>query len=181
MARGPAEATRARILDAATTRFAGRGFSGASVRDIAGDAGVDPALVIRHFGTKEQLFLEAVRVRIGTDPLRDVPLEDLGRQFVAFLLDAEDGVRAAWLALVRGSAEPAIGHRLRTVHDELFVEPLRDRLEGPGADERARLAAALVGGLLYSMWVVGDEALLLADRADVVDRYGALLQRLVTP
>ena len=54
-------------------------------------------------------------------------------------------------------------------------------MSGPDADLRARLAAALVGGLLYSMWVVGDDELVAADHADVVRRYGALLQELLTP
>lgn len=45
---------RARILDAAVLRFAQAGF-GASVRSIAADAGVSAALVIHHFGSKEQL------------------------------------------------------------------------------------------------------------------------------
>ncbi|MCC5698111.1 hypothetical protein LH612_33770 [Klebsiella pneumoniae] len=45
---------------------------------------------------------------------------------------------------------------------------------------RARLAGTLVGGLLYGLWAVGDERL-AADREELVDRYGALLQQLLTP
>ncbi|GGR45896.1 AcrR family transcriptional regulator [Nocardioides luteus] len=51
------ETTRDRILSAAVLRFAREGF-GASVRSIAGDAGVSPALVIHHFGTKDELHAE---------------------------------------------------------------------------------------------------------------------------
>lgn len=46
---------RARIRDAAITRFAADGVSGTSVRAIAADAGVSPALVIHHFGSKDAL------------------------------------------------------------------------------------------------------------------------------
>jgi AcrR family transcriptional regulator len=46
--------TRERIRDAAVIRFARSGF-GASVRTIAADAGVSPALVIHHFGSKDKL------------------------------------------------------------------------------------------------------------------------------
>lgn len=45
---------RARIRDAAVRRFAAEGF-GASVRAIAGDAGVSPGLVLHHFGSKDAL------------------------------------------------------------------------------------------------------------------------------
>ncbi|WP_418275236.1 TetR family transcriptional regulator [Isoptericola jiangsuensis] len=46
--------TRERIRDAAVLRFARSGFS-ASVRAVAADAGVSPALVIHHFGSKDAL------------------------------------------------------------------------------------------------------------------------------
>ena len=173
--------TRDRIRAAAETLFRERGYADASVRDIALSAEADPALVIRHFGSKELLFLESMRVPLQGDPLLDVPLEELGPRFVAALLGPDEGLRGAWLALVRGSQRPSIAERLLAVHSDAFVAPLRARLAGEDADLRARLAAALVGGLLYSMWVVRDEALLAADRAEVVDRYGALLLRLITP
>ena len=70
---------------------------------------------------------------------------------------------------------------LREAHESSFVAPLLARLDGPDAELRARLAAALVGGLLYSLWVVGDDTLAAADRTDLVATYGALLQRLITP
>lgn len=46
---------RARIRDAALVRFGVEGIAGASVRAIAADAGVSPALVVHHFGSKEGL------------------------------------------------------------------------------------------------------------------------------
>ena len=55
-----AAATRAAMLDAAVCRFARDGYDGASVRDIAADAGVDAALVSRYFGGKEELFNEVL-------------------------------------------------------------------------------------------------------------------------
>lgn len=171
--------TKERIRTAATQLFRARGFSGTSVREIAAAAAADPALVIRHFGSKELLFLETMEVPEQEYPLTAVPLERFGRSFVAFLLDSEAGTRDVFLAFVRGSGEPAIAERLRTTHERLFVAPLRARLGGPDADERARLAAALVGGLLYALWVVGDEALLAADHAQLADRYGGLLQQLL--
>jgi AcrR family transcriptional regulator len=58
MRSAPADSTtRERIRDAAVLRFARDGF-GASVRSIATDAGVSPALVIHHFGSKDELHAE---------------------------------------------------------------------------------------------------------------------------
>ncbi len=178
--RRTAAETRQRILTSAAALFRERGFAQASVRDIAAAAGTDAALVIRHFGSKEGLLLETVGREFVARPITDGPLETLGRDVVRCVLDPGDDVRGLFLALVRASDGTAVGSRLREVHETQFVEPLRARLTGPDADLRARLAASLVGGLLYSLWIVGDEALRAADQDEVVQRYGAVLQSLIT-
>src|SRR5262245_9335039 len=48
--------SKQRILDAARTQFAEHGFGGATVRAVAAEAGVDPAMVFYFFGTKQGLF-----------------------------------------------------------------------------------------------------------------------------
>jgi AcrR family transcriptional regulator len=181
MARGTSAETRERISTAASALFADRGFARTSVRDIALTAGADPALVIRHFGSKEMLFLEVMHPSLDDAPLLTVSLDQLGRRFIEIVLEESLGFRGAYLALVHGSGEPSIARRLRAVHERAFVGPLLSRLSGPDAELRARLAASLVGGLLYSMWVVGDERLLAADHRQIIERYGSLLQSILTP
>jgi AcrR family transcriptional regulator len=181
VARRSAAATRAAILDAAAGLFHDRGYAGASVREIAAAAGTDPALVIRHFGSKARLFLDVIEFSTVAQPLAESPLETLGRDFVRFLVAPDDQVRGVYLALVRASDGEGMGSRLREMHEVDFVLPLRARLTGPDADLRARLAAALAGGLLYSLWLVGDEGLLGADPEEIVARYGDILQALLTP
>jgi AcrR family transcriptional regulator len=181
MARGAAADTRERIRTAAAGLFRERGLNGASVREIAAAAEADPALVIRHFGSKELLFLETMQVVAEPHPLFAGPVDDLGYQCVRFLLEFSDESRSTFLALLRGSQEPAVASQLMHAHTDLFVRPLLAHLSGADADLRARLAASLVGGLLYSMWVVGDEMLLATDHAVLIERYGALLQQLITP
>lgn len=46
------------VVDAATTAFAEHGYEGASVRDIAEQAGVVASVVYDHFGSKRDLYLE---------------------------------------------------------------------------------------------------------------------------
>jgi AcrR family transcriptional regulator len=171
-------ATRAEIREAAGRLFRERGFARTSVRDIAAQARSNPALVIRHFGTKELLFLETMQLSIDDEPLLDVPLERLGERFVERLL-ADDDMRGVYLALVRGSNEEQIKARLQDIHERTFVGAVRARLSGPDADLRARLAAAVVGGLLYALWVVGDEVLIATDHRELITRYGGLLQQLL--
>jgi AcrR family transcriptional regulator len=47
--------TKARIRDAALARFPRDGFGGTTIRAVAADAGVSPALVVHHFGSKDGL------------------------------------------------------------------------------------------------------------------------------
>lgn len=173
--------TQSAIWNAARRLFREKGYAGSSVRDIGAEAGVDPSLVIRHFGSKEQLFLDTMQLDLAANPLTSAPLATLGESFIDFVLTSDEQVRGVFIALLRASETGGISSRLREAHHEWFVNPLRERMTGADADLRARLAAALVGGLLYSVWVAGDEALLAAEHDEVVRRYGALLQSLITP
>ncbi|MDU0299079.1 MULTISPECIES: TetR family transcriptional regulator [unclassified Streptomyces] len=178
---GSSASTRDSIHSAAAELFQARGFSRTTVRQIAAAADTDPALVIRHFKSKEQLFLETMHLTLDDEPLLDVDQEQLGQRLVELLVDLNGSARGVFLALVHGGNEPHIHDRLRDTHEHLFVAPLRRRLSGPDADVRARMAAALAGGLLYALWVADDRTLLRMDRAELVSRYGALLQEVLTP
>lgn len=51
-----ADATRARLLEAAVAAFSEKGFHGTTTRDIAGAAGMSPAAVYVHHKSKEELL-----------------------------------------------------------------------------------------------------------------------------
>jgi AcrR family transcriptional regulator len=63
--------TRDSILEAARRLFADKGFDATTVRAIAGDAGVDPAMIHHFFGTKEELFRATLQFPI--DPATEIP------------------------------------------------------------------------------------------------------------
>jgi AcrR family transcriptional regulator len=56
----PAAERREGIVDAATRCFAERGFGGTTTARVAAEAGVNEALVFRHFGSKQRLYLACV-------------------------------------------------------------------------------------------------------------------------
>lgn len=58
-------ATKARILDAATTEFAGHGLAGARVDRLAHRAGANKQLIYAYFGSKEGLFDATLELHIG--------------------------------------------------------------------------------------------------------------------
>ena len=72
--RGGDSGTREAILAAARARFGDYGYDGATIRAIAADAGVDAALVHHFFGTKERLFVAAMRLPMVPGDLVDSAL-----------------------------------------------------------------------------------------------------------
>src|SRR4051812_7837944 len=74
--------TRSAILDAARRQFAERGYDATTVRDIAAEADIDPALVIRYFGSKDDLFVLAAHLELKLPPLDQVPRAAIGEALV---------------------------------------------------------------------------------------------------
>jgi len=70
-------ATKARVFDAAEKVFADRGFDGATIRDIAAEAGEPVGTIHHHGGGKEALFHRTVARR--AEPLAEVRLAALDR------------------------------------------------------------------------------------------------------
>lgn len=66
--------TEARILAAAREKFAEVGYDRTTIRAVARAAQVDPALVMQYFGSKDQLFRQAIHVP-ADEPLPDEPAE----------------------------------------------------------------------------------------------------------
>lgn len=62
----PAVDLRARLLDAAIVRYAIKGIAATSLRDIASEAGVTPALLHYYFGDKTQLVDAVIEERLMT-------------------------------------------------------------------------------------------------------------------
>lgn len=181
--RAAGQATRSAILSAATRLFAEHGFNQASVRTIAAAAEVDPALVIRHFGSKESLFLQTIDPMGGE--LGEVmagPLETLGRRLVEhFLGKAGTSLRQNFVALIQASDRPHVKDELIRSTGLVFVQPIASRLSGDRPELRAALVAAQVGGLLNSLFLAEDPVIAAAGDEDVIDLYGGAIQHLLTP
>ncbi|MFJ9174798.1 TetR/AcrR family transcriptional regulator [Streptomyces sp. NPDC102360] len=72
------DTTRAALLDAAERLFLAKGYEQVSVRAVNAAAGMNPAAVHYHFGTKEDLVAALLQSRLG--PLWAQPLADVERR-----------------------------------------------------------------------------------------------------
>ena len=148
-----AAATRQAILGSARRAFAREGYDNVGLREIAGDAGVDPALVSRYFGGKEQLFKESVRGE-DQDLMLGVSRNGLAGHFADLLLDdaqagcgASDEKTDRLLILLRSASSPKASQILREAIDEDILQPVASVLGGGDAEVRASLCLALLMGV----------------------------------
>ncbi|MEV4657560.1 TetR family transcriptional regulator [Micromonospora sp. NPDC049301] len=180
--------TRQAILDAAQAAFAERGFDAASIRAIAGTAGVDPALVHHYFGSKDQLFLAAMNSPVDPGELLPKVLagdqDGIGERLVRTFLGVWDSpAGTAGVALLRSAVSNEWTARLlrefittqvlRRVLDQLDVEPAQLPLRGS-------LIASQLIGLAMMRHVVRLEPVASADPETLVAAVGPTVQRYLT-
>jgi AcrR family transcriptional regulator len=175
-------ATREAIAVAAREMFHAHGYDGASVRAIAAAAHIDPALVIRHFGSKQQLFLRVIEPDADILDVISGPLDGLGRRVVRYMIsDEAAGFRADYVLMTAAAHHPQVREALLERSARLYVDPVAARLEGEHRDLRTTMAAAQLNGLLTTFFVHRDTVLSPEERDYVVAAYGDAVQRLLTP
>ncbi|PRA82163.1 TetR family transcriptional regulator [Microbacterium sp. MYb66] len=176
--------SRARIIAAAVDDFGEKGYDAATIRSIAARAGVDSALVHHYFGTKADLFAEAVGIPLRPDV--DVPgilagpRDEIGERLIRYVLESfeQPEVRRRGVMLLR----TAIGSRLTTpllagfLSRELLSRVARS-LDVDDADLRASLVASQIAGMLITRYVLRLPALAAASVDELVDRVGPTVQR----
>jgi AcrR family transcriptional regulator len=176
--------TRGQILAAARESFAHKGFSGTTIRAVAADAGVDPALVHHYFGAKDDLFLAALEIPV--DPRALVPPvfdggvagagERLLRLFLSVWEDPE--ARLPLIALVRSSlSQEAPETLLQQGILRMVLQPLRAALPAAEADRRVQLVASQLIGLVMTRYLLVLEPLASMPVDDVVAWVAPTVQR----
>lgn len=179
--RGPSS-SREEILAAARVLFGERGYDKASIRAIAGDAGVDPALVHHFFGTKEELFAAAMRFPV--DPAVILPEilagppdrigERLARTFLRIWGDPR--LRPQFVGIVRSATTTEQGAALlRDFVAANLLARVAEHLETPRLNVTA--AAAQMIGVVMLKYVLRIEPMASASDEELVALLAPTLQR----
>ncbi|MFJ5709788.1 MULTISPECIES: TetR family transcriptional regulator [unclassified Streptomyces] len=178
---------RERILEAARTQFAERGYDKTSVRGIAKAAGVDPALVHHYFGTKDEVFAAAIEVSfeptLVVPAILDGPREAVGERLARFFIGVwENPVsRAPLLAIIRSAVtHEAAAKVLRSFVLRRLLERIAADLAVPDPRFRAELAASHMIGIVILRYVIRVEPLASADPERIVAEVAPTLQRYLT-
>ncbi len=176
--------TRGEILASARRSFAEKGFGGTTIRAVAVDAGVDPALVHHYFGAKDDLFLAALE--FPADPRALLPtvfeagIDGAGERLVRLFLSVWDDphARLAMVAVFRtGLVQEAEDSLLRQGILRLVQRPLRAALPDAEADRRVQLVVSQMVGLVVTRYVLVLEPLASMPAEDLVAWVGPTLQR----
>ncbi len=111
--------TRSRLIDAAADVFARRGFHGASVDDVAAEAGFTKGAVYSNFGSKEDLFLAVLDAHVGRrieqveHTLTAVETLDDVRAAAREVARLMQGERDLWILVMEFWLHAMRDHRLR--------------------------------------------------------------------
>ncbi|MFJ3531753.1 MULTISPECIES: TetR/AcrR family transcriptional regulator [unclassified Streptomyces] len=199
--------TRQAILTAARARFAADGFTGTTIRRVAGDAGVDASLVMQFFRSKNELFAAVMAVPAdalthfsdafeGTD-------DGLGERVVRAFLDVWEGdarTSEPLMAMLRGAiVNEQANEQLREFIQERFFAAAvssRNADAGEGADAdadadadavdgdamlRAGIVSSMLVGLVVGRGVVGVHTLAEAEREKLIMLVGPAVQSVLVP
>lgn len=179
--------SREAILEVARIAFARDAYAGTSLRSIAREAGVDPALISHYFGSKAGLFVAATDWPFDPqDSLRATTAggaDEVGRRLVEFFFDhwRLPEKRVSILGLLQTAfTDAAVAALLR----EFFIgEVFGPMLEAIGADQvplRAGLLASQLHGIILSRYVLDLLSQETVDDATVIAAIGPTLQHYAT-
>jgi AcrR family transcriptional regulator len=179
--------TREQVLAAARERFGRQGFDATTMRQVAADAGVDPALVHYFFGSKAGLFAAVVEYPFNPGELverllADGGVDDLGPRLLGALLDLWDGQESTpMLAVIRSaSGHEQAAAALREFVSREVVGRVARAIDADRPELRATLCGSQIVGLVMVRYVVGLEPLASARRDELVAWIGPTLQRYLT-
>ncbi len=175
------DATRAAILTAARERFAADGYDRATIRSIASDAGIDPAMVMRYYGSKERLFAAAAHFELQLPDPESIPREELGARMVAHFVDRWEADDTLTALLRAGVTNHAAAERLRSIFASQVATAAA--AVAPHPDEvavRAGLVASQILGLALTRYVLQLPPVAAMARDELVRWVGPTVQRYLT-
>jgi AcrR family transcriptional regulator len=174
-------------LDAARRLFTTDGYDQTSIRAVASASGVDSALVMHYFGSKEGLFNAVIEWPFDIDAVfHDIFLGDtgqVGRRLVRTIcaIWEDEHTRHPLTAILRNAVQREdAGRLLREFVRREIVGRLAAQSEDPHADMRGSLVCSTLVGLFTSRYVIGIEPLASAPIETVVQAVGPTIQHYLT-
>lgn len=163
-------ATRDRILNAAILRFSRQSYESTGLRDIAADVGVDVSYVHRCFGSKEQLFAEALGATMVPPGLFTSVADDLAGVLARQVFARDKGRGRNTVGpldiIIHSLTSPEASRVLREFIRTDFIHPLAEKVDQKD-NTRAAVVAALLAGIGILRNVLRIDPLLEAEGGEL--------------
>jgi AcrR family transcriptional regulator len=174
--RRSSEQTKAQILAAARERFAQSGFEKATIRAIAADANIDPSMVMRYFGSKDQLFAAAADFDLELPDLSGIDRDQLGAVLVDHFMNRWERDEVL-IVLLRASATNAeAAQRMRALFASQLL-PAVAKINPDAPDRRAALIATQTLGLALCRYVLALPPIVAMSRDEAIAWLAPTVQR----
>ena len=174
--RRSSEQTKAVILAAAREQFAKSGFERATIRAIAADADIDPSMVMRYFGNKDQLFAAAADFDLDLPELSGTDRDELGAALVEHFMNRWERDEVL-IVLLRASATNAeAAQRMRAMFAAQLL-PVIAKINPDQPERRAALIATQTLGLALCRYVLQLPPIVAMARDEAVAWLGPTVQR----
>ena len=177
--------TRAEIIAAALRLFSTEGYDRVSLRQVAREAEVDPALIHHYFENKAELFTIAV-IALPVDDPADVvqrimggPREQIGERSVDIVMATFEspGASQRFLALLRASMNAgAPSHPLSEFLSREIFAKVAAANGHADAGHRGQLAMMLFVGFVMSRDIMGFPGLVRQKRPEMIVQLGKAMQ-----
>ncbi|MFF3742391.1 TetR family transcriptional regulator [Streptomyces sp. NPDC002566] len=185
--RGGSDA-KERILAAAKTAFMRHGYNATTMRAVASAAGVDPALISYHFGSKQGLFGGAMALGISPGQVMARVLEGDPGQMSERIIRA---VLAVWddpelggpltLLVTQAQRDPALMRAFREYVERELTARLAEHIGGTNAAERAGAVLTTTLGLISSRYVLRLNPMAAMDSERIIGLLAPGLGALLPP
>jgi AcrR family transcriptional regulator len=179
--------TRERILTSARELFARNGIDKTSIRAVAAEAGVDPALVHHYYGTKQQLFAAAIHVPIDPQeilrPLRTTPVDRLGYTLPMLLLPLWDSeLGKGFIATIRSILAGSEASLIRSFLQEVIAVEVGSRVDNPPGSGmiRVQFVASQLVGVVMARYILELDPFKSLPVEQIAETIGPNLQRYLT-
>ncbi len=180
---GPrSEGTRRTILDAARGAFATRGYEQTTIRAVAAEAGIDPSMVMRYFGSKAGLFAAAATIDLDPPDLASASPRRRGEVLVRHFVGRweRDPSEDMLVFLLRTAVtNESVAEQLQMTFDRMIVGPLQE-LAYPDAQRRAALIGSQLMGLGLCRYILRLQPLASLPKDEVVAGIAPTIQRYLT-
>jgi AcrR family transcriptional regulator len=177
------ERTRAAILKAAQELFADFGYERTTVRDIAARAVIDPAMVMRYFGSKDELFARATVFDLRLPDLTKTEPSQIGDILIRHFLALWEGSlsEGTLTILLRASAsnEDAAA-KMRSIFADQVTPMLAAVTDRAEVATRAGLISSQLLGLALCRYVLKVPPVVAMQPELMIKCVGPALQRYIT-